>query len=168
MSVPYAKVRRHFADVDNVDPTELYQWIGYPENISNPNFHNTCAIRLSLALLGAGFPNPGAYPVKAGKYKGRLIETRVRLLSKFLKRHLGEPEKYKNGPEAEKAVGSRHGIISFFQLYGPSESLSGHISLVAKGTGEWASLRCGREVEGPDKPTGCYWQATEVWFWPLP
>jgi hypothetical protein len=39
--------------------------IGYPENASNPNFYNTGAIRMSLALLGAGYPDPGVYPIKA-------------------------------------------------------------------------------------------------------
>ena len=54
MRVPYATLRMHFPDTGNVSPDELYQWIGYPENTANPNFRNPCAIRLSLALLGAG------------------------------------------------------------------------------------------------------------------
>lgn len=164
MRVRFAVVRKHFADVDNVDAAELYKWIGYPENIGNPNFENTCAIRLSLALLGAGFPNPGTYPVKAGRYNGRMIETGQRKLSNFLVRQLGQPEKFKNGAEALKAIDSRHGIISFFQLHGPSLTASGHIAIVAKDLeGE---IRCGRDIEG--RFNGCYWGSVEVWFWPLP
>ncbi len=56
MKVPYAKLRMHFPDTDSVGREELYHWIGYPENITVPNFYNTCAIRMSLALLGAGYP----------------------------------------------------------------------------------------------------------------
>ncbi len=56
MKVPYAKLRMHFPDTDSVGREELYHWIGYPENITDPNFYNTCAIRMSLALLGAGSP----------------------------------------------------------------------------------------------------------------
>lgn len=49
MKAPYAVVRKHFPDVQSISPAELYQWIGYPENIDDPNFLNTCAIRMSLA-----------------------------------------------------------------------------------------------------------------------
>jgi hypothetical protein len=163
MKVPFAKVRMHFLDPDSVDLDELYQSIGYPENMANANFANTCAVRMSLALLGAGFPNPGHYPVKAGKYKGRMIETQQRKLSNFLARQLGEPEKYKDGQAAQKAIGTRHGIISFFQLHGPSDR-QGHIAIVA--LDKWGYYRCGRE--NPDSPTSCYWDSVEVWFWPLP
>lgn len=165
MTVPYALVRKHFPDVQSITPAELYQWIGYPENIDNPNFLNTCAIRMSLALLGAGFPNPGTYAVRAGKYKGRMIETRQRLLSKFLERQLGQPEKYESGHQAEEGVGMRHGIVSFFQVHADIPNSGGHIAIVAKEAGLWTLLRCGNEAD--DAPTGCYWDAREVWFWPL-
>lgn len=163
MKVPYASVRMHFPDTDNVAREELYQWIGYPENTNNPNFYNTCAIRLSLALLGAGFPNPGAWPIKAGKYKGRAIETRQRKLSNWLVRHLGQPEKFKSGPQAERSIGGQRGIVSFFSIYGDSNP-QGHISIVAKD--RWGMyLRCGNEIDGMG--TGCYWTSRDVWFWPL-
>lgn len=163
MKVPYAVLRMHFPDSDSVGRDELYQWIGRPENTNDPNFENTCAIRMSLALLGAGFPNPGAYPVKAGKYKGRAIETRQRYLSTWLVRHLGEPEKYASGTDAEAKVGSRHGIVSFFSIYGDQRT-QGHISIIAKD--RWGYyLRCGNEIDGT--ATGCYWSSREVWFWPL-
>ncbi|MCC6072393.1 T6SS effector amidase Tae4 family protein [Massilia sp. GCM10020059] len=111
MRVPLATLRVHFPDKQNVEPEELYHWIGYPENVGNPNFENTCAIRLSLALLGAGYPNPGGWPIKAGKYKGRAIETKQRKLSNWLVRQLGQPEKFKNGLEAESKIGTRRGIV---------------------------------------------------------
>jgi hypothetical protein len=156
MKVPYEAVRRHFPDNVNISREELYQWIGYPENINDPGFYNTCAIRVSLALLGAGFPSPGTYPVKAGKYKGKMIETRQRLLNKFLVGHLGKPEEYKGGPEAKTKIGARRGFISFFQLNGPTDN-QGHIDLVA--VDKWGYFRC---------EDGCYWGAVTVWFWPLP
>ena len=163
MKVPFDALRMHFPDTDSVSPDELYQWIGYPENIGNINFRNTCAIRMSVALLGAGFPNPGDWPIKAGKYKGRAIETKQLKLSNWLIRNLGAPEKFKSGSDAEKMIGSRRGIVSFFHLDGPSDPM-GHISIVAKNN--WYVFRCGSERD--DRPTGCYWGASEVWFWPLP
>ena len=163
MKVPYASLRMHFPDTDSIDRYELYQWIGYPENINNPNFYNTCAIRLSLGLLGAGYPNPGDWLVKAGKYKGRSIETRQRRLSNWLVRHVGKPEKFKGGPEAERAISGRQGIVSFFSIYGDTNP-QGHIAIVSMD--RWGRyIRCGNEIDGG--PTGCYWLSREVWFWPL-
>lgn len=163
MKVPYANLRKHFPDTDSVGREELYHWIGYPENINNPNFYNTCAIRMSLALLGAGYPNPGAWPVKAGQYKGRAIETRQRMLSNWLVRQVGKAEIFKSGPEAERGIDTRRGIVSFFSIYG-DRNPQGHIAIVAKD--RWGTyFRCGNEIDG--EGTGCYWTAREVWFWPL-
>lgn len=163
MKAPYATLRMHFPDPDSVDRDELYQWIGHPENISDPGFYNTCAIRMSLALLGAGFPNPGTYPIKAGKYKGRMIETGQRRLSNWLVRHIGKPEEYKSGLEAEKAIEARHGIVSFFSIYGDNNP-QGHIAIVSMD--RWGKyIRCGHEIDGT--ATGCYWSSRKVWFWPL-
>lgn len=163
MKAPFATLRMHFPDTDSVSRDELYQWIGYPENTNNPNFENTCAIRMSLALLGAGFPNPGGWPIKAGKYKGRSIETKQRKLSNWLVRHLGEPEKFKSGQEAENKIGARYWIVSFFSIYGDANP-QGHIAIVS--IDRWGRyLRCGNEIDGT--ATGCYWSSREVWFWPL-
>jgi hypothetical protein len=164
MKVSYMKLRTHFPDTQSVIAEELFQWIGYPENIGNPNFSNTCAIRLSLALLGAGYPNPGTWPIKAGKYKGRAIETKQRKLAKWLVRQLGQPERFKSGREAEDKIDGRRGIVSFFNIYG-DENAQGHIAIVAQDS--WGLyLRCGQEIDGTN--TGCYWTAKEVWFWQLP
>jgi hypothetical protein len=75
MRVPFAVLKMHFPDKFNVSNEELYHWIGYPENIGKANFENTCAIRFSLALLGGGFPNPGTWPIKAGKCNLSLLGT---------------------------------------------------------------------------------------------
>ncbi|UVW27775.1 type VI secretion system amidase effector protein Tae4 [Massilia sp. H6] len=163
MKGPFANLRMHFPDTDNVAREELYQWIGYPENINNPNFYNTCAIRMSLSLLGAGYPNPGNWPIKAGKYKGRCIETRQKKLSAWLIRQIGTPEKFKGGEDAERGIGDRRGIISFFSIYGGSDP-QGHIAIVSRD--RWGRyLRCGNEIDGT--ATGCYWLSREVWFWPM-
>ena len=146
MKVPYANLRMHFPDTDSVGRDELYHWIGYPENITDPNFYNTCAIRMSLALLGAGYPNPGRWPIKAGKYRGRSIETRQRALSAWLVRQVGQPVKFKSGQEAERTIGSQQGIVSFFSIYG-DQNPQGHIAIVSRD--RWGRyLRCGNEIDG--------------------
>lgn len=163
MRVPFSTLRMHFPDKQNVEPEELYHWIGYRENIGNPNFENTCAIRLSLALLGAGYPNPGAWVIKAGKYKGRAIETRQRKPSSWLVHQLGQPEKFKSGLEAENKIGPRRGIVSFFNIYGDNRA-QGHIAIIPKD--RWGRyIRCGNEIDGT--ATGCYWSPKDVWFWDM-
>jgi hypothetical protein len=104
MKTSFSLLRSHFLDTDSVQRDELFHFIGRPELIPDPNFYNTCAIRLSLALLGAGFPDPGSWTVMGGKYKGRGIETRQRRLSHWLVSHLGKPESYNSGREAENKM----------------------------------------------------------------
>ena len=159
----FATLRKHFPDPERMGIEELYRWIGYPENAVDISFANTGAVRMSLALLGAGFPNPGLFRVKAGRYKGRMLETRQRMLCDFLTRQLEAPEKYSNGQDAEQLIGSRHGIIAFFQLHGPADN-PGHMALVERTT--WDSFRAG--TPGGDRPGGCFWDAVDVWFWPFP
>jgi hypothetical protein len=162
MTIAFATLKMHFPDRRNVAMEELYQWIGYPENIADPNFQNTCAIRLSLGLLGVGLPSPGTWPIKAGKYKGRSIETKQRKLSNWLVRQLGKPEVFAGGPAAQAGIGARNGIISFFHLHGPEDN-QGHIDIVM--IDRWGKyLRCNNDNSDQG---GCYWTATEVWFWHL-
>lgn len=100
--------------------------------------------------MGAGYPNPGTWRIRAGKYKGRAIETAQR-------------EKFKCGQEAEAKIDVRRGIVSFFNIYN-DENAQGFISIVAKD--RWGYyMRCGLEIDGT--ATGCYWTSKEVWFWPL-
>ncbi|MDB5905934.1 MAG: hypothetical protein JWP34_48 [Massilia sp.] len=51
-----------------------------------------------------------------------MIETKQKKLSNFLAKQLGPPEKYQNGQGAEKEIGTRHGIVSFFHLHGPTDN----------------------------------------------
>jgi hypothetical protein len=162
MKVPFEVLRAHFPDKVNVSVEEIMQWIGHADLIGNANFENTCAIRLSLGLLGAGFPNPGVWPILGGKFKGRAIETKMRKLSTWLTHQLGQPEKYSGGAQAQEKIGMRHGIIAFFQLHGPTDH-QGHIDIVMPD--RWNRyLHCGNEN---DYEGGCFWSAVEVWFWPL-
>lgn len=152
----YAVMRSKFPDKRSVLPEELYQWIGHPEYIGDGNMLNTCAIRLSMALIRVGVSIwPGNITVLAGGMRGRRIESSQRKLSRFLVGRWGEPEKYKGGQAARKGIGQRHGVISFFQLLGPTDQ-QGHIDLIAPDS--WQTLICEDD---------CYWQSVDVWFWPL-
>ncbi|CAN7437238.1 hypothetical protein [Massilia sp. LjRoot122] len=82
---PYAALRRHYPDKHSIPAEELYTWIGYPELIGVPAWENTCAIRVSLALNGAGIATPcPRLIVKAGKYMRRQLQPSQRDLSAYL------------------------------------------------------------------------------------
>lgn len=127
---PYAALHTHYPDRISVPVDELYRWIGYPEYTTDSNWQNTCAVRVSLGLLGAGLDiSPGHLTVKAGKWRGRRIEQGQRRLSDYLERTWGEPERIQ-GALARDQIGLRRGVISFFEIWGPFEQ-QGHIDIVA-------------------------------------
>jgi hypothetical protein len=102
-----------------VDQAALYESIGHKEFAGDPRLQNTCATRVSIALLGVGVhPAPGNLAVKAGPFAGLRVETNQKALSNFLRRRLGQPEAYKSGYDAWNKIKPRHGIVSFFHLLG--------------------------------------------------
>ena len=153
---PYALLHKHYPDSLSVPAEELFPWIGHADKLKDPKWHNTCAIRVSLALLGAGMPLPGGFlPVLAGKYKDKHLEIRQDVLADRLLRAWGEPERF-GGALLKDRVGMRRGVIRFLQLWGPFDP-QGHIDLIAPD--QWSRLMC----EGI-----CYWHSVECWFWELP
>lgn len=141
------------------DWAKLFNSIGWDDLVGNMTYYNTCAIRVSIALLSAGYKFPGRMPIKAGPLKGKRIAPGQRELSVILAHpsRLGPPEKYKSQAEAEAGIRRRHGIVSFFRIdaSNPRSNL-GHIDLVGPDRG---GLACAGM---------CYFGAREIWFWPLP
>ena len=156
MRPPFAALRAHHLGRDVLIP-QVYEAIGHPELALDPDWGNTCAIRMSIALIAVGMKirtGPAKLRVKAGPYKGEQLEPSQRMLSDFLARDLGVPEKYKRGGDARNAIAWRRGIVSFFQLHDGYRG--GHIDLVS--IEDWGALQCNGS---------CYWDSKEVWFWPL-
>ena len=137
---------------------QVYEAIGHPKLAQEPAWGNTCAIRMSVALIAAGVKirtGPVRLRIKAGPHKGEPVEPSQRVLSDFLARELGKPEKFKGGPAARNTIAWRRGIASFFQLYGANDR-QGHIDLVS--VNDWPEIMCNGS---------CYWDAVDVWFWAL-
>jgi hypothetical protein len=158
MSAPlsYALLRKNYPTHAQFDGAALYASIGHPAKGKDLSWQNTCAIRVSLALLGAHIPvGPGYMTVQAGPHKGKRIESRQKVLSEFLRQRLGQPEVYKDGYQAWSKIRPRRGIVSFMGIYG-NGSTQGHIDLIEPA--EMDDLQCA---------TSCYWSSAEVWFWPL-
>ncbi len=152
---------KNFSSRHKVKQAELFREIGWEEYLDNINFHNTCAIRLSLALIKAGVQIQGRLPIKKGPYQGKMIETGQALLSRTLSRRavFGPPEKHKEGT-ARAVIAGRRGVISFFRVDPAIGDNGGHIDLVGPGVfnGDETDMQCASD---------CYWRSGEIWFWPL-
>jgi len=119
----------------------------------NPAYVNTCAARVSLALLKSSVSFVGRLTVRSGKFTGKKIETGAKLLADQLKKPsvFGMPEIYAPSNFLQKIKG-RKGVVLFWKITGYG---GGHIDLIDSST---ANTVCS---------SGCYYQSKEIWFWPL-
>jgi hypothetical protein len=155
MSAPLFAVLKANHMGHNVRAPQVYEAIGYPADTwLDPTWGNTCAIRMSVALIAAGVKiRPGRLKIKAGRFKDEMVEPGQHRLSEFLAHAIGKPERYRGGEAARNTIAWRRGIISFFSLHGTNQ---GHIDLVS--LVDWPELQCNGS---------CYWDSRDVWFWPL-
>ncbi|BEN11805.1 hypothetical protein SMETP3_22930 [Serratia marcescens] len=135
----------------------VYAEIGYELDTllkQNPGYANTCAVRMSLALLKAGISFKGRLPIKKGAYKGKAIEPGAKLLADQLHRSssFGKANIFFNAPDAEKGIGNKKGVVFFNKI---TNYDGGHIDLIEP---ENSLLTC---------HSHCYFNCKEVWFWEL-
>jgi hypothetical protein len=134
---------------------DLYAEIGISQEKlmgSNPAYINTCAARMSLALLKSGVRFSGRMSIPSGALQGRKLETGAKLLADQLSRAdvFGRPEIF-NKDKFREGLTGRKGVVFFWKL----DTMGGdHIDLVDATSGD---LFCS---------SSCF-QAREVWFWPL-
>ena len=136
------------------ETADVYKEIGYDSVkliAQNSQFANTCAIRMSLALLNVSVYFRGRLLIKDGRFKGRYVEPGAIRLADELRRHhsFGKPFVFLNRITAVKGIGNRHGVIFFHTI--PSYG-GGHIDLYEP-----------IEMCNSD----CFFHARETWFWPL-
>ena len=147
---------RNYPRVKDYSRSELYSEIGWSDVVDHPAYLDTCATRMSIALLRSGMAIPGATTrIKGGKLKGKKVEIRQKNLSDILRNQWGEPEKFTSQDAAEASVKGRKGIISFFRLRGGATQ-QGHIDFVYPGLNGFSVCAM-----------ACQFSAQEVWFWPL-
>ena len=130
---------------------------GFPNLLDNPNFENTCALRLSDALNQSGMPirsQPGLDTLIDGQ--GNRLATRAQELANVLSSDLGQPVRFQTSSsvdklDAQKALAGQEGIIFFKD--GWTNGVD-HIDL-------WDGSQTGG--------TNGFTQGTpdEVWFWPI-
>lgn len=136
---------------------EIYENIGYKiEDLikQNKGYANTCATRMSIALIKSGVSFTGRLKIKKGVYKDRKIETGAKLLADQLMRQnvFGKPDICAIPSVAITKIGFKKGVVFFWKITGYD---GGHIDL----------------IESSNKlqvcNSHCYFNCKEVWFWEL-
>jgi len=154
-----------FTSADYLSAEELYKELGYDLTTlmkENPGYANTCATRVSLALLKSNVPFTGRMKVKDGPYKGMMFEPGAKLLADALtsKSALGKPVVITDPAKASATVGTGSGVIFFWKIAGYD---GGHIDLIESansaqlchistarksGSGNWLDCDGGRTRAG--------------------
>jgi hypothetical protein len=148
MKPAYSTLKSHHnsSDYNNssyVSAQTLYEGIGYKLDQllkQNPGYANTCAVRMSLALLKSGVTFGGRLKIKAGDHAGKLIEPGAKLLA------------FSSPATAQTRLAGKQGVVLFWKIDGYG---GGHIDLIESSN---SALLCNSH---------CYFSCKEVWFWPL-
>jgi len=161
MKPTYEKLKKNYYSSNElaenfVDGEALYSEIGYSQEKliqRNPAYVNTCATRVSLALLKSGVSFIGRIMVKDGEFKGKQIEAGAKLLADQLMRPqvFGMPKIYKPS-EFIKKISGKKGVVLFWKITGYG---GGHIDLIEVSN---AVAVCS---------SNCYIGSKEIWFWEL-
>lgn len=155
--------RNHYSS----DPTEpsyasgeaVYAEIGYDLDDlmkEDTRYANTCATRMSLALVKSGVVLSGRRKIKKGPFKGRLFETGAKLLADELAKPgvFGRPHLFLDPRKSVSSLTGKQGLVFFWKIVGYD---GGHIDLIEAGSPASISV-C---------HSHCYFDCKEVWFWPL-
>lgn len=157
MKPTFSTLATHYPSNRTISQEALYKEIGWDDLIGKSAYANTCAIRVSVALIKSGVNVRGRLAIKRGPHKGKLVEPGQAKLAHMLAGNafLGTPEKFKT-VDADKEIGQRRGIVSFWKIPGYLNDNGGHVDLVSPALG-------GIRVCG----SNCYWSSKEIWFWEL-
>jgi len=139
-----------------LDGASVYREIGYDMDQlkrQNAGYENTCAVRMSLALLKSGTGITGRLKIKEGPLKGRFVESGAKLLADQLVQRgvLGYPQ-ILTADNVQAKIQGKRGVIFFWKMASYS---GGHIDLVESTN---AASVCS---------SACYFDSKEIWFWPL-
>lgn len=160
MKPDFATLKKHHYSSEEgqsnyLDRIDLYKEIGYDEAAlvkQDGGYNNTCAVRMSLALLATNIKFGGRLRIKAGKYKGKMIEPGAKLLADQLAIAIGKPQIFTKPATLKNQLWHKKGIIFFFKIDGYG---GGHIDLIEPAT---TGYQC---------HSHCYFSCKEVWFWAL-
>lgn len=146
-----------FADLLRSYPTapkpELFKGMGgeWPSLVNNPNYANTCAIRLSLALKQVGFKVPDKYK-EAVTGNGTPIVLKVATMGKLVSESFGRSywgmSKEPGKPIDAATVPRKTGILVYHVKW---NNATGHFDLWTgtrfAGAGAFADIKDGYSLE---------------------
>jgi hypothetical protein len=140
-----------------VSAEDLYREIGQDLGklmAEDAGYANTCATRMSLALIKSGVPFAGRLKIKAGAHLGKKVEPGAKLLADQLARKdiFGRPLLFSDASKAAAALQNKKGVAFFWKITGYA---GGHIDVFDASNGTQV---CNSH---------CYFGCKEVWFWSL-
>ncbi len=155
MSASFASLNQSYNTYNLLDTAELYRSLGWDDVVDKPEWQNTCAVRMHLALMDSAVLIAGRFPVLKGTHKGKSIEVSQNRLAERIgiSGTFGKALVFSNAEfmkkEGYSQVFGRTGIVSFQRMPGYP---GGHIDLL-DARSEWNCLR------------QCYFDAGEIRFW---
>ena len=157
MKPSFAMLRQNYPRLAHLDKVALHKSIGWEDVLQHAGFGDTCAIRMSIALLKSGVSLPGArMTIKAGPLKGRRIEPGQGKLTRILTQVWGQPQVFRSRQQAFSALRQSQGVVSFFQIEGADGPNQGHIDISQPSGGDY-----------PECAMSCYFSSVEIRFWAL-
>ncbi|RQR38252.1 hypothetical protein DIE04_24440 [Burkholderia sp. Bp8994] len=150
----FSLLNSHYPDNRTVSREALYEELGWQDLVANPAYANTCAIRISLALVKSGMTLRGGLVIQKGPHRGRRIEAGQARLANMLAEpaYFGKAEVFRRD-DATTGIAARKGVVAFWNIPGYMNGRGGHIDLI-----DGARALCSSD---------CYWAASTVWFWSL-
>ncbi|WP_221625276.1 type VI secretion system amidase effector protein Tae4 [Burkholderia sp. Bp9090] len=67
MKPHFSLLNSHYPDNRTVSREALYEELGWQDLVANPAYANTCAIRISLALVKSGMTLRGGLVIQKGR-----------------------------------------------------------------------------------------------------
>lgn len=160
--IPFSTLWSNYPDPKTEPRDALYRKLGWDDLVGDPNYENTCAIRMSLCLLRSGHNIPrGELKIWKGPLKGKRVKIRYDDLANHLKTVWGAPEVISR-PTKSGLASKGDGVIAFFGLLG---GYPGHIDLfdVSKTNYEFLFWRWSQTSSACG--TSCYFGSREAWYW---
>jgi hypothetical protein len=152
----FSDMLHHYPHAGAWPRQKLFREIGWTDLANKKEYEDTCALRLSLALVGCNILIPHArFKLKNGALKNKWVEPGQAKLSATLEEIWGMPEVFDSELAAQHGIGSRRGVVSFYSIYGVG-SHQGHIDLIWPAGNSF--FNCAMS---------CYMGSIKIKFWQL-
>ncbi|WP_301777580.1 T6SS effector amidase Tae4 family protein [Burkholderia sp. AU45274] len=119
MKPPFSLLSSHYPGNKTVSREALYQELGWQDLIQNPSYANTCAIRISVALVKCGITLRGGLVIQKGPHRGRRVEAGQARLARMLAEpaYFGKAEAFRRD-DAVLGIAARKGVVAFWNIPG--------------------------------------------------